>query len=111
MPRQLKLYIIGVVTAGAVALGVTTLVIPVNPGIGIGFETLGTASTFAGLLFWTLVTLVASALPVRMPRGTMVGVSIAPLIAVLFYVFKIFCGFEYAFEKLMPFTARTPVSP
>jgi len=81
MPRQLKLYIIGVVTAGAVALGVTTLVIPVNPGIGIGFETLGTASTFAGLLFWTLVTLVASALPVRMPRGTMVGVSIAPLIA------------------------------
>lgn len=29
--------------------------------------------------------------------------SIAPLLAVLFYVFKIFGGLEYAYEKLMPF--------
>jgi putative nucleotidyltransferase with HDIG domain len=56
-------------------------VIPVDPRIGAGFEGLGDYATAAGLLFWTIVTLLASALPVRMPRGTLVGVSIAPLIA------------------------------
>src|SRR5215218_2013199 len=81
MPRQLKLYIIGVVAAGALALAVTTLVIPVDPRIGSAFEGFGPYSTFVGLAFWTIATLVASALPVRMPRGTLVGVSIAPLIA------------------------------
>jgi putative nucleotidyltransferase with HDIG domain len=35
----------------------------------------------AGLGFWVLATLLASALPVRMPRGMLVTVSIAPLIA------------------------------
>lgn len=29
--------------------------------------------------------------------------SIAPLLAVLFYVFKVFGGLEYAYDKLMPF--------
>jgi putative nucleotidyltransferase with HDIG domain len=81
MPRQLKLYITGVVVAGAIALTATTLLIPVDPQIGVGFEAFGANSTAIGLAFWILVTLVASALPVRMPRGTMVGVSIAPLIA------------------------------
>jgi putative nucleotidyltransferase with HDIG domain len=81
MPRQLKLYIIGVVTTGALALVVTTLVIPIDPRIGSGFEELGPYATGVGLAFWTIATLVASALPVRMPRGTLVGVSIAPLIA------------------------------
>src|SRR5215203_4300915 len=81
MPRQLKLYIIGVVAAGALALFATTLVIRVNPLIGVGFPALGSSATLAGLAFWVLATLMASALPVRMPRGTMVAVSIAPLIA------------------------------
>src|SRR5215218_9428676 len=81
MPRQLKLYIIGVVAAGALALIATTLVIPVDPTIGAGFGAPGDISTLAGVGFWVLATLLASALPVRMPRGTMVAVSIAPLIA------------------------------
>ena len=81
MPRQLKLYIIGVVAAGAMALIATTLVIPVDPLIGVGFSALGDSATIVGLAFWILATLLASALPVRMPRGTMVAVSIAPLIA------------------------------
>jgi putative nucleotidyltransferase with HDIG domain len=81
MPRQLKLYITGVVAVGAFALAVTTFVIPIDPLIGHGLDFAGSQATAAGLIFWTLVTLVASALPVRMPRGTMVGVSIAPLIA------------------------------
>src|SRR6187455_2374726 len=81
MPRQLKLYIIGVVAVGALALIATTLVIPVDPLIGASFSALGDSATLVGLAFWVLATLLASALPVRMPRGTMVAVSIAPLIA------------------------------
>jgi len=81
MPRNLKLYVIGVVATGAIALAVTTLLIPVGDGIGLLPDAFGANARLAGLAFWSVVTLVASALPVRMPRGTMVGVSIAPLIA------------------------------
>jgi putative nucleotidyltransferase with HDIG domain len=35
----------------------------------------------AGLLYWTIATLAASALPVRLPRGTVVSVASAPMIA------------------------------
>jgi putative nucleotidyltransferase with HDIG domain len=35
-----------------------------------------------GVLFWTLAMLLASALPVRLPRGTVVSVAAAPMIAV-----------------------------
>jgi putative nucleotidyltransferase with HDIG domain len=34
-----------------------------------------------GLAFWTLATLAASALPVRLPRGSVVSVAAAPMIA------------------------------
>jgi putative nucleotidyltransferase with HDIG domain len=34
----------------------------------------------AGIAFWTFVTLLASAFPVRMPRGTVVSPSIAPVV-------------------------------
>jgi putative nucleotidyltransferase with HDIG domain len=81
MPRQLKLYIIGVVAVGALALLFTTPVIPVDSTIGEPFEWLGDAAVPVGIAFWIVATLFASALPVRMPRGTMVAVSIAPLIA------------------------------
>jgi putative nucleotidyltransferase with HDIG domain len=36
---------------------------------------------FGALVFWTAMTLVASASPVPMPRGTFVSVSIAPILA------------------------------
>jgi putative nucleotidyltransferase with HDIG domain len=81
MPRGLRFYIACVVVASAIALAVTTLAFPVDPLIGAGFEAFGSASPLIGLAFWCLVTLGASALPVRMPRGTMVGVWIAPVIA------------------------------
>jgi putative nucleotidyltransferase with HDIG domain len=81
MSRGLKLYITGVVAVSALALVVTTLLFPVNALIGRGFEVFGDRAQLAGLIFWCCLTMVASALPVRMPRGTMVGVSIAPLIA------------------------------
>ena len=81
MPTKLKLYIIGVVATSAIALGATTLLIPIGGGISLAIEPFDLVTPQAGLVFWCFVTLVASALPVRMPRGTMVGVSIAPLIA------------------------------
>ena len=36
-----------------------------------------------GIAFWTLITLVASALPVRLPRGTQQGVAMAPVLAAI----------------------------
>jgi putative nucleotidyltransferase with HDIG domain len=81
MARRLKLYIVGVVAGSAVALAATTLLFPVDLGIGSEFSQFGNNATLAGLILWCLVTLVASALPVRMPRGTMVAVSTAPLLA------------------------------
>ena len=85
MPRSLKLYITLLVALSAVALAVTSFVFGIHPAIAIqvdGDPT--TASTFEialGLTFWTAVTVLASALPVRMPRGMLVTVSIAPVIA------------------------------
>ena len=84
MDRNLKLFIIGVVAVGASALVATTLVFPVDYPLGIGFGALGPYATIVGFTFWCLVTLAASALPVRMPHGTLVGVSIAPLLAASF---------------------------
>jgi putative nucleotidyltransferase with HDIG domain len=81
MAKRLKLYIVGVVGASALALAATTLLFPVDRRIGAGLDLFGSQSTLAGLAFWCLATLIASALPVRMPRGTLVSVSIAPLIA------------------------------
>jgi putative nucleotidyltransferase with HDIG domain len=81
MARRLKLYIIGVVVISALALVATTLLFPINPLIGDGFRLFGDQAALVGLTFWCVVTLLASALPVRMPRGTLVGVSVAPLMA------------------------------
>src|SRR4029079_18229505 len=36
-----------------------------------------------GIAFWTALTLVASALPVRLPRGTVASVSVAPILAAI----------------------------
>ena len=86
MPRSLKLYIAGLVAASVIALAVTGFVFPIEPPIAIVLQG-GTNHTptglerLLGLAFWTVVTLIASALPVRMPRGILVTVAIAPVIA------------------------------
>lgn len=36
-----------------------------------------------GILFWTALTLIGSALPVRLPRGIVANVSVAPLLATI----------------------------
>src|SRR4051812_48440596 len=82
MPRNLKLYIAGVVTASALALLVTTLAFPIEPEypIAIPFAALGPVAPLAGLAFWTAMTLFASATPVTMPRGARFAGSISTIL-------------------------------
>jgi HD-GYP domain-containing protein (c-di-GMP phosphodiesterase class II) len=51
--------------------------------IAIDLEQPAPVEVLAGLAFWTMITLFAGALPVRMPRGTLVSVSIAPIVATM----------------------------
>ena len=83
MPRSLKIYIAGLVAVSAVALAVTSLVIPVDPRIGPGLFASPQLDTLAGIAFWTLMTLLASAFPVQMPRGSIINTSIATLVAAM----------------------------
>src|SRR5688572_2362776 len=83
MPRPLKIYIIGVVIGSAVALLVTTLSFGVEPEIAIGENLPDGVAIALGIGFWLTLTLAASAIPVRMPRGTLVAVSIAPILAAI----------------------------
>jgi putative nucleotidyltransferase with HDIG domain len=87
MPRSLKLYIGGLVGVSTLLLIVTSLAFGLKPGIAIEFDgTSGTSAleTMIGLIFWIAVTLWASGLPVRMPRGMLVSVSIAPILAAVY---------------------------
>ena len=95
MPRNLKLYITGVVTLSAVALLVATRLFPAESRIALTF-TVGeipgvtdsvthpsSVQVLAGILFWTVLTLLASAVPVRLPRGTHRAVAMAPIVAAM----------------------------
>src|SRR4029079_19084540 len=84
MPRSLKLYITLLVALSAAALVVTSFVFGVRPSIAIDIQNQDGPTRFdilVGLAFWTAVTALASALPVRMPKGMLVTVSTAPVIA------------------------------
>jgi HD-GYP domain-containing protein (c-di-GMP phosphodiesterase class II) len=71
MPIRLK-WLVTLVAAFAIALvAIALFAYPLRASIR-GTE---------GLLFWTLVTLLAGAAPVRMPGGAIVSVTIAPLLA------------------------------
>jgi riboflavin transporter FmnP len=72
------------VGAALVALIATSLVIPIDSGISLivaGGRPDDALSKVAGVAFWTLVTIVASALPVNLSYGVQVAVSSAPLMA------------------------------
>ena len=91
MSRSLKLYITGLVSVCVVTLVLTSLVLLRDPNLVLGMHpeieirifTSPELNAFAGLIFWIGITLFAGALPVRMPRGTLVSVSIAPIIAAM----------------------------
>jgi putative nucleotidyltransferase with HDIG domain len=85
MPKPLRIYIAGVVTLGALALGVATFVFPADPRIAVGLD-IGESPTvqiLLGVSFWTVLALIASALPVTLPRGTQQGVAMAPVLAAM----------------------------
>jgi putative nucleotidyltransferase with HDIG domain len=91
MSRSLKLYVTGLVSASAIALLLTSfvfsskpdLILGMRPEISIDPEHPSDVNVLLGVLFWTLVTFFAGALPVRMPRGTMVSVALAPILAAM----------------------------
>jgi HD-GYP domain-containing protein (c-di-GMP phosphodiesterase class II) len=87
MPRSLKLYIAGVVVLSALALLAATLVFPIDPRIALrlGPATSSPSSLEIGLgfLFWTILTLITSALPVKLPLGSHQAVAMAPVIAAM----------------------------
>src|SRR5262245_45199974 len=81
MPRNLKLYVAGIVAAGAFALLAATFVFPIGRDYPIAapFDELGDLAPLAGLAFWTAVTLLASAMPISMPRGAKFAVSVSTI--------------------------------
>src|SRR5688572_28575337 len=91
MSRSLKLYIAGLVSLSAVALLLTSFVFARDDSLVLGMRreiaivpnTESEALVLMGLAFWTIITMFAGALPVRMPRGTLVSVAIAPILAAM----------------------------
>ena len=84
MPKPLKLYITGVVALSALALAVATLWFPANTHIALGSATAPSlVDVWLGIAFWVVLTLIASALPVKLPMGTHQAVAMAPLIAAM----------------------------
>src|SRR5262245_16018924 len=84
MPPILRTYIAGLVISSAAALAFASFAFGIGQGIGLEVDGLpgkADADILAGLAFWTAITFVSSALPVRMPRGILIAVSIAPIIA------------------------------
>jgi putative nucleotidyltransferase with HDIG domain len=91
MSRSLKLLVFGLVSASAVALLLTSFAFSqdLNRTFGIRPEIAPKITglwgspwgVVIGVAFWTVITFFASALPVRMPYGTLVSVAIAPIVA------------------------------
>jgi putative nucleotidyltransferase with HDIG domain len=63
--------ILAIVAAAILAIAAAILLFPIRPEIG----------GLPGLAFWTLATLVASAMPVKLPRGSVASVASAPILA------------------------------
>jgi HD-GYP domain-containing protein (c-di-GMP phosphodiesterase class II) len=91
MSRSLKLYVTGLVSLGAIALALTSFVFAGRPDLVFGMRT-GIAlkevapiqfGVLLGLGYWTILTMFAGALPVRMPRGSLVSVATAPIVAAM----------------------------
>ncbi len=83
MPGRLAVHITGLVATCAIALVVTSLRVSVQPQIRLGIVPDLTLDTWLGVVFWIGVTAVASAIPVKMPFGTVVDTSVGPIVAVM----------------------------
>ena len=71
MKTSVRLLIIATVAAASASFVAATLLFPLRDAIG----------GVPGTAYWIVLTLVASALPVRLPQGTFASVSFAPIIA------------------------------
>src|SRR3954463_7622036 len=85
MSTPLRAYIVGVVTLSAVALLVATFVFPADMAIQVPILPTPNqdVEVLVGLAFWVVMTLVASALPVRLPPGAQQGLAMAPIVAAM----------------------------
>jgi HD-GYP domain-containing protein (c-di-GMP phosphodiesterase class II) len=91
MSRSLKLYLTGLVSLSVVSLVLTSFVFAsrpdliggIRPDIAINVGSSPEVGILLGVGFWTVLTLFAGALPVRMPRGSLVSVSMAPIIGAM----------------------------
>jgi len=91
MSRSLKLYITGLVGFSVLALALTSFVLAGHPDLVFGMRPdirlkIGQPpelEVLLGLVFWILLTMFAGALPVRMPRGSLVSVAMAPIVAAM----------------------------
>src|SRR5262245_34883111 len=86
MPRSLKISIAGAVALSVAALLIATPLFGAWGGIALPFGASGSgapsqAQIALGIMFWVVLTLVTSALPVRLPLGTHQAVSMAPIVA------------------------------
>ncbi len=87
MSGPLKAYIAGVVVLSAFALVAATLQFQPHPAIAIRYldgATVTQSEIVAGIAFWTALTLVSWALPVRLSYGTRQSVANAPMLAAIF---------------------------
>jgi putative nucleotidyltransferase with HDIG domain len=84
MPTPLKAYIAGVVALSAFALLVATFLFPPDDHIALQVDVLAPQLQLAaGIVFWIGLTLIASALPVRLPQGSQQAVAMAPIVAAM----------------------------
>jgi HD domain len=87
MPRSLKAYVAVVVATGAFALVAATFLYPPKPGIAIPVDAFASSPAVGyalGIAYWVALTLIGSAFPVQLPRGTQQAVAIAPIMGAMF---------------------------
>lgn len=73
MPSSVRRLILATTTAAIISIAAVALLFPLHDRI----------AGLLGLSFWTALALVGGAMPVRLPRGTVVSVTAAPLFAAL----------------------------
>jgi HD domain len=86
LTRSLQLYVTALVAVSIVALAAALALFGINPNIGLtlsGQPSGSSASVVAGMMFWIVITILSSALPVQMPRGILIAVSTAPIVAAM----------------------------
>lgn len=74
MASKVRLLVLSTTTAAVLVIAAVFFVFDLGPAI----------KGVPGVAYWTIATLLAGALPVVLPRGTVVSVSAAPLMAAMF---------------------------